>query len=606
MKIREVFCKIIIEGVKGAFSGIEINEIDIERSVVFPAVGHADISSSIALRIAGRLRMKPSDVASKIAEKIKAKSPISGIETSGGYINASIDETIYGREVVAEVVGKGSSYGSAEIGKSEKVIIEYPSVNPNKPWLIGHLRNALLGDSLSKIFSFCSYSVEREDYIDDMGLQMAVLLYGNVGKPSEEKYDLFLGERYAKISKEIENSNAEEKVNAILKKMEENGSRENLEVRKIAEDCVMAQYQTAFLYGVQHDVLMFESDILKSGLFKKAMAMLDKNGMLKRPSEGKYSDCVVLDIGEGKVLVRSNGVPTYLAKDIAFHMWKLGLINEKFKYRKFITQPDGSIAYASSDNGEYMKFGGAKRIINVIGSAQSLNQNMLGEALMAIGAESGSIMHLAYGEIELKEGSLSGRKGEWLGEEVNYTADDLFYETRKRVDKLVEQSSKAGKRAGVEGAAEKVAIAAIKFEFLRIDPLKKVTFEWERALDLNASSGAYCMYMYARASGILDRTGGVELEKIDYSKITRGADFELLKLIGNADEIVKKACIELKPNVIAEYLLEISSAFSRFYETLPVITGGDSKNARVAIVMATKQIINNMLNLLGIEASERM
>ena len=606
MKIRELFCKMIIEGARVAFPSIAINKVDIERSVVFPAVGHADISSSIALRMAGKLHMKPSEVASKIVEKIKAKSPISRMETSGGYINASIDEAIYGKEVIAEVVGKGGSYGSAEIGKSEKVIIEYPSVNPNKPWLIGHLRNALLGDSLARIFSFCSYNVEREDYIDDMGLQMAVLLYGNVGRPSGEKYDLFLGERYARISKEIENSNAEEKVNAILKRMEENGSRENLEVRRIAEDCVMAQYQTAFIYGVEHDVLMFESDILKSGLFKKSMAMLDKNGMLMRPSEGEYRGCIVLDIGDGKVLVRSNGVPTYLAKDIAFHMWKLGLIKEGFKYKKFITQPDGSVAYASSDNGEYMNFGGAKRIINVIGSAQSLNQNMLAEALKAIGAEDGSIMHLAYGEVGLKEGSLSGRKGGWLGEEVNYTADDLFDETRKRVQKLTEESSKRGERAGLEGAVEKVAIAAIKFEFLRIDPLKKVTFEWERALDLNASSGAYCMYMYARASGILARAGGVEIDRADYSKITRGADFELLKLIGDAEQIVKKACIELKPNVIAEYLLEISSTFSRFYETLPVITGGDSKNTRVAIVMATKQIINNMLNLLGIEASERM
>ncbi len=612
MYIRDAFLDIIENAIRNAFDGtVVIGRKEIDYSVLFPAGEHADISSSVAFRIAKIVKDNPKNVADKIIESVKPINPIVKMSNLNGYINAQLDEKEYCRMVIDEIEKKKGKYGNLNLGNLKKVVIEFPSVNPNKPWHIGHLRCALLGDSISNVMEHCNYKVERMDYIDDLGLQMAEILLAIGNKKIEKKYDLFLGEEYVRINTEIREGHLESKVSDILKKMEETETEENRRVREIAERCVHAQYETAFDYGIYHDSLVFETDVVREGLFNTAMDLLKKEGMASIRTDGNYKGCLVLgsketEEGEGKVLIRSTGVPTYIGKDIAFHMWKLGILEKKFRFNEFIKQPNGKIAYSSSQNGREMDFGGSDLAINIIGSAQQLNQKLLSDSFEILGNGRKSIVHLAYGEVNLKEGSLSGRSGGWMGSGANYTADDLLRETTTRIIDVSRKNKKL-EEGKINSTSKKVAVGAIRFEYLRIDPLKKVIFEWNRALDLESNSGPYCMYMHARATSIIEKAGYTESLKVDdYKQMTRGYDFELIKLLGNAEEIVRKACVELRPNVIAEYLIDISSAFSRFYENMPVLTGGDAMRLRLAIVIASKQVINNMLGLLGIETVEKM
>ncbi len=611
----------IIGDAAGAL-GIEIDAHDIEPTITFPKAEYGDLSSSIPLRLSKELRQSPKDIAERIAGAAKPSGMVRSIVNADGYLNAWLDEARYAEAVLTTVLRERESYGSSSIGNGSRVIVEYPSVNPNKPWHIGHLRNALLGDSISNILSLCSYAVEREDYIDDLGLQMAEILWGvrKIGVDKGKKYDQALGELYVKVNSELERQGKalEEEIGSLLRRMETHGSEEANEAREISEKSVAAQYETAFSYGIYHDVLVWESDIVREKLAEAALDYLKQRGLISFPDNGKYNGCTVLclerlnsaskDNGdESKVLVRSSGALTYMAKDIAFHMWKLGILGIGLRYKKFLLQPDGREVYSSSSVGESMEFGSASKAINVIGSGQRYPQDILAKVIALISNGTGEVKHLSYGEVEVKGGTLSGRSGGWMGSLRNYTADDLLREVSAKVGEIV----RSGKRPeGVDAEAINiVALSAIKFEFLRLDPEKKVLFEWERALDFNANSGPYCMYMYARASRIMEKAGSgyPELSSAVFSMMKRNEGFALLKLIGMLPYIIEKACRELRPNVIADYLLDLSSEFASFYEHVPVLkSAAGLRELRLGMILAVRQTIYNSLRALGISAVEVM
>ena len=607
--------------------GIDVSALiaDIPNSISIPRPEQGDFSSSICFSMAKVAKKSPVIIAHEIASALNSdtskKDYIKKISDENGYVNLWLDEAKYSHSILESILAEKEKYGISGIGSGIKAIIEFPSVNPNKPWHIGHLRNALLGDSISRILSANSYSVEREDYIDDLGLQMAEILWGEDKLESQggEKYDTVLGKAYVQINKDIAEKHAEADVNAILKKMEDTESGESRKIRKISEKSVRAQYETAFAYGIYHDVLVWESDVVRKKLLKNALEFLALKKITSLRTYGKYKDCTIIasngetsePSGEDnvKVLIRSNGVATYIAKDLAFHMWKLGIIDPGFEYSKFMMQPNGQEVYTSSDKGSCMNFGKADIAINIIGSAQQHPQNLLKKVFEEITGQS-RITHVAYGEVSVKDGTLSGRKGGWMGASKSYTADELLSEMEKITSQIVADGKKAEKPEIPSDVSRKVALAAIKFEFLKVDPEKKVIFEWERALDLNSNSGPYCMYTYARASRILEKaeitTEGFHLGPDDFLRMTRGDDFKIIKHIGTIQEITEKACREYKPSIIAGHAMELSAMFSNFYESMPVLGGGESKNLRIAIVMAAKQALFNMLGLINIETAERM
>ncbi|MEM3838980.1 MAG: arginine--tRNA ligase [Candidatus Micrarchaeaceae archaeon] len=629
MRAKEEFCYIICEAIKKAYPSVDIKKEQVMSSIAEAKPGFGDLSSSLSFGVARQLRMRPADVAKNIVSASTKGLLINEISEAFGYINAKISGPEYAKIVLDAISGLRELYGFNSSGSGRKVMVEGPSVNPNKPWHIGHLRNALLCDAVSNLLLANGYNVERTDYIDDLGLQVAESLWGmqNLGNAPEGKLDHWLGEQYVLVNKKIGQDKAIfEEIKELNRKMEDPATTEAREARKLAESCVRAQYETGSEYRISHDLLVWESDILSAKLLEKSIAMLDSRKAIERPSSGKYAGCITLPLEnskdfanefknpseETKVLIRSNGTATYVAKDIAFHMWKFGIIEDNFKYKQFMEkQPNGKPLYTTSPEGVHASFGKAATVVNIIGASQKYAQLILRLAFSLSGYKeiSNNIVHLAYGEVSVEGGSLSGREGGWMGEEGrSFTADSLLAEVNKKALEIVKKSKKIENTEKSEEIAKSVALGSIKFEFLRIAPEKPVIFSWEKALNFEGSSAPYCMYTYARARRIIEKAGSspIRLDSDDYKQMGSGADFELLKALGKAPEIVEKACNDYRPNLLVDYLLELSSLFSKFYENMQVIKGGEARSIRLSLVSATMQTIRNMLLLLGIETVEYM
>ncbi len=605
--------------------GITLGQDEIEKSISIPKENY-DISSTLPFYIAGKIRKDPAEIAKELAEGMTKGKYIDHAVAVGPYINAFFDRREFGMLVIRSVATDPEGYGNNALGSGRKVIVESPSVNPSKPWHIGHLRNAILGDVISNLLERSSYTVEREDYIDDLGLQVAESLWGYIhlpGKP-DKKFDQWLGEQYVEVNRMLSNPEIKKEIDDLQKEIEEGTTENARKAREFAEKCVEAQYQTAFSYNIYHDVLIWESDIVRARIFEEAMGIAWEKSILEKPETGTYAGCTVVNIkdikqvvsglgdveSEAKVLIKSNGTSTYLAKDFAFHMWKFGYIPSRFKYVKFMEkQPNGKPLYSTAAEGEQKEFGNVDMAINVIGSAQRYPQLILKGIFTLLDKKKGvdSLVHLSYGEVGLKEGTLSGRKGGWIGKERNYTADDLLQEAIKKTKEIVERSGRAFAEGKADEIARSVAVAAIRFEFLRVAPEKRITFSWEQALNFEANSGPYCMYAYARAASILEKAKELKAPaQEDFDFLTDGYDYALVKLIAQAPRIIAKAAREYRPNVLTDYLLDISSTFSKFYETMHVINSGEAETLRLAIVGAAKTTLGNMLKALGVEPLEHI
>ncbi len=595
----------------------------IEGSIAMSS-GFGDISCSLPFRISKAAKRDPQSVAGSIREKLPEIEIVEKVTVENGFINFHLDRQRFSELAImdADAISQGAI---SDIGKGRKAIIEYTSANPIHPLHVGQLRNALLGDSLSRIYSSSGFKVEREDYIDDLGLQMMQALWGfqNSKREPGRKFDHMLGEIYVSVNKRIESSDAEkqsikEQVDRLSGLVEQNGTYESNLSREVAEQCVKAQYETLFNYGIYHDVMVWESDILRERLLEKGMEMLSRAGLAHRAEKGEYKDCIVIDLDKIKdlpkefkglketikVLVRSNGTPTYVAKDIAFHMWKLGMLENRFKYAEMGRQPDGTPLYSTASEGKRMDFGNVDIAVNIIDSRQSYPQEVLKLAFTGMGKPdmAGRIVHLAYGMVNLEDAKLAGRKGTWMGN----TADDMLEEAVKKAKTLMgsklELSSDEQERV-----SRSVALSAIKFEFLKVAPDKNITFSWEWALNFDGNSGPYAQYMHARATRILDSAHKLPDREINAGTVS-DSEFMLVKRLSVAREMAEKAANELRPNVITEYINSLAYAFSSFYESSPILKAEteDKSYFRLRLASAFRSTMRTMLGLLGIEALERM
>ncbi|MGC8586480.1 MAG: arginine--tRNA ligase [Candidatus Micrarchaeia archaeon] len=595
--------------------GYAVKEEELFNSISISKI-IGDFSSSICFKLAKQHSTDPISMANRLKESI-SRIGIPGIEkvtADNGYLNFHLDRRKYAEDVLSYV----GSMGKMQSRNDRIAIVEFPSVNPNKPWHIGHLRNALIGDMVASMLEHSGYKVLRTDYIDDLGLQIAESVWwhikSNASLSQGKKFDHWLGEEYVNANKYMEeHKDAHEEVDKVLRLMEQDGTYESKIARELSEACVKAQYETAFSYGIYHDLMVWESDIVRNRFLEKSLELLLHSRFAKKVTGGEYNNCIVIDLSSSaskefkglqesvKVLVRSNGVPTYLAKDIAFHMWKFGMIEDTFNYVAFEKQPNGKDVYSTSINGEQMKFVPAVLSVNVIDARQSYPQALLRLAFEAMGKSeiANSIIHLAYGEVEVEGGELSGRKGTWIG----YSADELLQEAKEKALELIKGKFSFSKEEQ-ERVAKSVGLAAIKFEFLKLGIEKKIVFSWERALNFEGDSGPYLQYTYARASRILEECNA---QSADPSALKGDYDFALLKSISRFQDLLEKAAREYRPNMIVDYAIELADTFSRFYEHCPVLKAEEPlRSARILLLGAFRKVMKNVLEIIGIEALERM
>ena len=614
----------IASALRDSIRGSAISDTDLDNSIGM-SKGFGDISCSIALNIGKREGRDPEEVADSIIAAMKKPQYVSLVEQKGGFINFTLDRGMVTKDVISDILAAGEECLKSDIANGDRAIIEYPSVNPAHPWHIGHLRSALLGDTIANIHDRCGAYVEREDYIDDLGLQATQAVWGymhpeliEVAKKQEGKFDHWLGNIYVEVNAKAKDERISKMINETVVKIEDNNTEESKIAREVTGKCVEAYYLTSFDYGIYHDVLIRESDIVHERLLDKAIAVLRDKGIISAGS-GKYENCTVIDFTgiEGlpkeisnakekiKVLVRSNGVPTYVAKDIAFHMWKFGLLENPFKYSVFTVQPNGKELYITSQKGDSKDFGNMNKAINTIDARQSNEQAAVKFSIMKMeGSKGKSLMHVAYGVVDLETGHLAGRKGTWIG----FTADELLEESKKKAaalmsDKLVKDKDEQ------EYIIKNIALSGIKFEFLKISPEKRIIFSWTRALNFEGNSGPYCQYMHARASRLIEdsRAGQLQAPDADFSRATSNQEFNLVKQLMLGKYMLEKSYRELRPNVLTDYANDLAQAFSKFYESSPILKADDkTRTSRLLLVMAFKEMMSGVLKTLGITPLERM
>ncbi len=576
------------------------------RSIDLPRGQFGDVSSSICFSLAKKERKSPAELAKSIAGKIKLPPWAEKAEAAGPYVNFFLSPLFYSELVSG--VGK-KKFGKGK-GKKGKTIVEFPSVNPNKPWHIGHLRNALLGDAVARILEFSGEKVERTDYIDDLGLQVAQSFWGylHLGKKPEGKLDLWLGGQYVEVSKRFESdAKVQEEVRGLLKKMEEGAGKEAQECRRLVEKCVSAQYETAFKFGIYHDLLIFESDIVRT-IFQEGLSLLKQSRAIVHEEQGKNSGCWVAKMSSpefasmespDKILIRSDGTATYTGKDVIFQLWKFGILKNDFSYSQFMEQPGGKVCAMSSAGGKKGGYGKASQAVNVIGMEQAYPQKVIREILLSIGysKQAENSVHLAYEHVGLEDERFSGRQGTWVG----YTADELYDEGVKRAEGRIKPEITGEQRIRIAAA---IASGAIRFSFLRTTPEKRITFRWDDALSLEGDSAPYIIYAHARAHKIFSKAGKGKPQALRLEQPEK----ELLKKIMLFDSVVSESARQLRPHILAEYCLELSTLYNKFYNSCPVISceDGDVRENRLAINFAALTAMKNALGAIGIEALEQM
>ena len=338
-QVRENISKIILE--KG---------YDKVNFVVEPSrSGFGDITCNVAFLLAKSLRKTPQEIAQEFAgayDTGKSKELNKAEAHQSGYLNFFLDTNSFNKTVLLE--SQKENYGSTDIGKNSKLVVEHTSVNPNKALHIGHLRNVTIGDAISRILSKVNYDVKVLNYIDDSGLQVADLIVGfkfggfSETPPAGEKFANYCGDTvYVKTTAKYESDKElESRRREILKELEDPTSETAKFGKTITRKILSDQLDTVWNLGASYDCLNFESDILYSKLWEKVFERMKSENLTRLEDEGDNAGCWIFPIEneDDKILVRSNGVATYVAKDIPYAAWKLGILDDPFNYAKYTTQ----------------------------------------------------------------------------------------------------------------------------------------------------------------------------------------------------------------------------------------------------------------------------
>ena len=644
-----------------ALSKLGVENVDAPIQEV-PADKPGDYGSPVAFSLAKTLRKNPALIAKDIVAALELPKGVARAEAVGPYINFFVDTSTFISDIVVSlkpinldvkplpieqtasprVVETSMTRGDGREKKptdsivstlpgnvkKKKFIVEHTSVNPNKEAHVGHLRNIVLGDACARILRAAGYEVEVQNYIDDTGRQAAESIFATRYFKAEydpksaeghgsKKYDHWLGELYVRLTqaKESDGEAIEQGVSDVMHRLERGELRTNI------EDILRAQLQTYYRLGAEYDVFVWESDIVRSGLLEQALAVLNNSDHVFQATEGKYAGALVMDVSEFLpgleeplvVLVRSGGNAMYVMKDIPYQYWKVGLF-EGLVFESFDTQPSGKILYTSAPQGEAHPdgrvFAHADEIVNVIDARQSHPQTIVKTALKLSDTAKGydQSHHLAYEVVTLEGAAMSGRKG------ITLSIDAVMEEAVKRARSVVEEKN-AG-LATIDEVAEQVGIGALRFGMLKSEAKRIIDFRWEQALSLQGDSAPYVQYAHARACSILRaaKAEGLSPKGADFSKLG-DLEVKLAQTLARLPETVSQAARDFAPHVVAQYCLDLATAWNGYYnhkdasgkpDTRVLQSEPGLREARLALVEKVRETLFKGLELLGIGAPEEM
>ena len=476
------------------------------------------------------------------------------------------------------------TFGDVDIGKGSTIVVEHTSVNPNKALHIGHIRNIIIGDTVSRILKKANYKVNTLNYIDDSGLQVADIIMGftyfgyDQEPPNGKKFDHYCGDDvYVKTTKKYESDSSLEDVRKNVLKELENGDSETAKFAdKITRQVLAGQLETCWNLDVFYDCLNFESQIIRSGLWDKIFENLKEMNLIEFENEGKNAGCWVIrgdNKEKDKVIVRSNGTATYIAKDIPYAAWKLGLLEDPFNYEQYgKEQPSSQILWQTTlnkSNPVSQNFTGEK-VVTVIDSRQARLQKIITSLMSKFKSIPDVYVHLGYESVTLssetaktlgletdgKQAQMSGRKGLYV------SADSVYDLLKEKTNEETLRRHPEMDSNEIEKIAHYVSVGTLRYEMIKQDLDKIITFDLIKSLSLEGDTAPYIQYAYARASRILEKSDRVPSINVDFSLLTEYSELDLIKNIGLFNLQVRDAANNLSPKVIARYCHDLAVAFN--------------------------------------------
>ena len=615
-----------------------------------PKLSMGDLATPLALELAKALKRKPREIAEQLAKGLHLPLLVESVSVEGaGYLNFRFDRGGFTASHFRAVLEPHAPTGA-------RVIVEHTNINPNKAAHIGHLRNSVLGDTYVRCSKWLGDHVETQNYIDDTGVQVAdvVVAFERLEQKSvaeveqliasSPRFDYVCWDLYSKMAQYYaDHPEAVEWRRETLHRIEHQEGETAKLATVIARAVVRRHLETMLRLGIEYDLLPKESDIIHLHFWDRAFELLKSAGAVVLEEEGKHKGCWVmkLDAAEefagmsepDKILVRSNGTVTYTGKDIAYQLWKLGMLDRTFDYRRF---PFAYTLWETTHTGDgdpaAPKFGGATRVVNVIDSRQAYLQKVVKEGVRKVaGAKAAEAsIHFAYEMVALTPATakvlgmelseedasrpyveMSGRKG------LGVKADDLLDELERKATEAVQKN--AGDFSAGEAAliGRQVAVAALRYFMLRFGRNKVIAFDFDEALRFEGDSGPYLQYSTVRVQNIFRKMAErgvdprIDERSLDDLTLNQGLTDEMWELVRMSAELpaaIRRAIDSLELSVVTQYLLDMAQKFNSFYHKYPILNEKDpaERQRRAVCAEVFRRTMVGAMGLLGIPVPERM
>lgn len=632
--------------------GIELEETPVETP---PRTELGDLAFTFPFELAKRLKKPPRRIAQEIADEIGPLPKVERVEAAGaGYVNLFFERSSFFRDLW------DSLQRPFPPPRGGKIIVEHTNINPNKAAHIGHLRNAALGDCFVRLLRAAGHPVEVQNYIDNTGVQVADVVVGfqqlrgmtlEEVQSLPEPFDYYCWDLYAEVSDWFRGDETRLRWrHTALKEIEEGNNPTARLADYIANRIVRRHLQTMHRIGVEYDVLPRESEILHLKFWEEAFQLLKERQAIYFADEGPHQGCWVMHLpgengqqDEEKIIVRSNGTVTYVGKDIAYQLWKFGLLNKNFYFQPFHTYPSGHVVWTSTavpcGDGQ-PDFGGGERVYNVIDVRQSYLQRVVVQGLRGLGFEdqASRSIHFSYEMVALSPRccqelgiplseedlarpylEVSGRKG--LGVKADDLIDRLVEKARQEVDSRQPDLSEEA-RAEI---ARQIAVGALRYFLLRYTRNAVIAFDFNEALSFEGETGPYLQYSVVRADNIFRKLAE---QNPDWTPRCReqiperlrqhpdkvrqiledGELWNLVRQTGRLEEVVRQSIEMLEVSCLAKYAFSLAQQFNLFYHRYHILSEPDPirRDFYLSIADCVRLNLVRTLDLLGIEVPEKM
>ena len=631
-----------------------------------PSVEMGDLSIAACFELAKQLRQSPR----KIAEQLVARLlPLPGVErvsvAGGGYINFYLDRA----QVASGLFRLRTSPPKHGIAAKGKVLVEHTSINPNKAAHIGHLRNAVLGDTFVCLLRFRGNPVEIQNYIDNTGVQVADVVVGFVQLEKRSladirkliqdpsvRFDYYCWDLYARVFQYYAEAEDALALRAEALKAIEEGHGEMAAIADLVSTAIVRKHlETMERINVRYDLLVEESEILRLEFWEYAFEVLKQTGAIRYEESGKNAGCWVMSLAEAgngettdeesgsedvKIIVRSNGTVTYVGKDIAYHLWKFALLGRDFGYQRFHRYADGQPVWRTAPDAaaEAPAFGRGAVAYSVIDTRQSYLQSIVAAAFRALGfqEQAANLHHFAYEVVGLSPRcaeemglaltaadrqrsyiEVSGRKG------LGVKADDLINRLVEKATQEVQARQMTEDPAEQAASARLIAVGALRYFLLKFSRRMIIAFDFKEALAFEGETGPYLQYSVVRARNIFRKfqeshpdfnpqrlgelVSGNQLKMFLAGK-DGDAFWELILLAAQLEMVADQAIAAAEPAVVAKYAFRLAQAFNNFYHRYRILSEADParQNFLLYLVHLVNDSLARTLELLGIEVPERM